>query len=593
MKFCIITILALLTCLSFTLTACDSPEKKAENYMKRGDEFFKTKDYDHARLEYLNAVQQQPANAKAFFKLGITYEAQGNFPKAFSNFLTAEQQNTSHDRALTKIAEYFIISKRYDESSLRINKLLKLNPKHSQAYALRALMALRLKDIDKAEKSAKISLQYNSGNITAHATLAHIYGLRGDLTKALAITSKGIARNPEDISLLLLKVSFLDQLNDELGITQTYQQIFDLAPQVITFRKDLVQHQIKKDKLDEAEKTLRDAVAQIKDNEIIKKDLIFFLNKYYNFTKAKDEITSLVAAGLKEETGLFWLAQIHMIHEQPKQSIEILKKLANNDIFEGIPLFSREILAQIYYEREDILSTKKWVREILQHKADNVEALFLKASIMADSKDIENAALTLNIILRDTPTHSKSLYKMAHLMMLQKRFDIAMDSANKLLDINKNINALFLKADIFTAMGHAEDAIALYKTLHEKAPEEEDIANNYAFLLAEYKSDDKQALTLALSIVQKFESSDNIHLLDTLAWVYFRLGEFDKAAHLMNKIMQSKEHISAELYYHYGAILAATGDKVGAKKALTRATQGKKGYSGLEHAKNKLKSLSN
>ena len=117
-------------------------------------------------------------------------------------------------------------------------------------------------------------------------------------------------------------------------------------------------------------------------------------------------------------------------------------------------------------------------------------------------------------------------------------------------------------------------------------------ANNLAFLLADQKYNDPKSLEKAATLIEAFANSEDPHLLDTVAWVYFRQGRFEKAHNIMKKVMKASEKLSPAIYYHQGSILAQKGDTEGAKVALTIATKENPSFSGYYHAQTLLKKLS-
>ncbi|MBQ5353415.1 MAG: tetratricopeptide repeat protein [Alistipes sp.] len=54
-------------------------------------------------------------------------------------------------------------------------------------------------------------------------------------------------------------------------------------------------------------------------------------------------------------------------------------------------------------------------------------------------------------------------------------------------------------------------------------------------------------------------SPNNATYLDTLAWVYYKLGEYEEAKRVMQQAMSFDKEKSPELALHYGDILDALG----------------------------------
>jgi tetratricopeptide (TPR) repeat protein len=153
-----------------------------------------------------------------------------------------------------------------------------------------------------------------------------------------------------------------------------------------------------------------------------------------------------------------------------------------------------------------------------------------------------------------------------------------------------DFRAPLLLADLAMRATRYPEATAIYADILSRNPDMQVAANNYAELVADYQYNDSAALEKARLAVDRFQSSDNPALLDTVAWVYYRLGQYQLAASLMQRVMTSKD-ITPQMHYHYGALLLKQGDKDKASAELKKATGEGVVYPGLEDAKAALAQL--
>ncbi|MBQ9138778.1 MAG: tetratricopeptide repeat protein [Alistipes sp.] len=98
------------------------------------------------------------------------------------------------------------------------------------------------------------------------------------------------------------------------------------------------------------------------------------------------------------------------------------------------------------------------------------------------------------------------------------------------------------------------------------------VLNNYAYHLAVTGKSLNQALQMAKRATEL--SPNNATYLDTLAWVYYKLGDYEDAKRVMQQAMSFDKDNSSELALHYGDILDALGSTFMAqtywRKALER-----------------------
>jgi tetratricopeptide (TPR) repeat protein len=150
--------------------------------------------------------------------------------------------------------------------------------------------------------------------------------------------------------------------------------------------------------------------------------------------------------------------------------------------------------------------------------------------------------------------------------------------------------APLLLADIATRAARYPEATKIYEELLAVNPEMDIAANNYAELIADYQYTDTAALEKARIAVDRFQASDQPALLDTVAWVYYRLGQYQQAASFMQRVVTSKD-ITPQMHYHYGAMLLKQGNKEQAAIELKKATADNATYPGIEDAKLLLSQL--
>ena len=253
MKFLLLIALVL-------LGACDRQDREAR-YLRQGNALFTAGQYDKARLDYKNALRISPADPEIYYRLGLVDEAQRNVGGAFGYFLQAEQQNEHYQPALLKLASYDLAANHPEEARKRVDILLADTSDLPQTHALNAALLLRQADFTATEREAKAALAADPANITAFSVLTGLYLAQNKPVLAGQTIDAGIAKNPTDLSLLLLKAQLFEQLHNPAKIAEAYQSIFKLQPETVQFRLDLAAIYIQSGDLDNAEATLHAAIA--------------------------------------------------------------------------------------------------------------------------------------------------------------------------------------------------------------------------------------------------------------------------------------------------------------------------------------------
>lgn len=157
-------------------------------------------------------------------------------------------------------------------------------------------------------------------------------------------------------------------------------------------------------------------------------------------------------------------------------------------------------------------------------------------------------------------------------------------------DVPADQRPRMMLGDLQTAQGEYNEAIENYQALLDINPGLDAAANNIAELIADYRYTDPAALEQARLAADRFQTSNNPLLLDTVGWVYYRQGNVEQAITFLERALAAGK-VPAQVHYHYGAALLKQNKKDKAKQELTLAIQGPGNYPGLDDAKQMLAAL--
>jgi tetratricopeptide (TPR) repeat protein len=121
-------------------------------------------------------------------------------------------------------------------------------------------------------------------------------------------------------------------------------------------------------------------------------------------------------------------------------------------------------------------------------------------------------------------------------------------------------------------MKEYEQSDSLYEQALKLDPNSDLILNNYGYSLSERGLQLERALEMATRAVKA--DSTNPSYLDTIGWVYYKLGNYVEAERYVRKAIDQGE-ASAVVHEHLGDVYFKLGEKEKAvewwKKALERA----------------------
>ncbi len=138
-------------------------------------------------------------------------------------------------------------------------------------------------------------------------------------------------------------------------------------------------------------------------------------------------------------------------------------------------------------------------------------------------------------------------------------------------------------AQAYGAAGQSAQAIHAYEGILKRFPGEPLAANNLAALLTSAKGD-PASLRQALALAAPFQNSGNAGFVDTLGWVYVKMGQYGRAIALLQRSVAAAPKISI-FQYHLGLAYYDEGNRTMAKAHLRAALADGAQFPGAAQAK--------
>jgi len=215
--------------------------------------------------------------------------------------------------------------------------------------------------------------------------------------------------------------------------------------------------------------------------------------------------------------------------------------------------------------------------------------LMLGKVYLADSKTEKGVSLIEEVILsRPEVEEPYLLLSQAHLV--QKDSSSAREALIKGRDnVSRSLKIPMKLAALYETEGNHEKAISLYREVNTQNPDNLVVINNLASMLSDYgngSSDLEDAKTLII----KLEESNQPIFLDTIGWVYYKLGDSKKAIEFLSDVVEKAPQINI-FNYHLGMAYKLSGDKEKAKIYLEKSLAGAGQHKNSAAAKAALQEL--
>jgi len=151
---------------------------------------------------------------------------------------------------------------------------------------------------------------------------------------------------------------------------------------------------------------------------------------------------------------------------------------------------------------------------------------------------------------------------------LERWGDIERETASLLERFPDNRQLLFARAAALERLGRSDEAATTFQALLERNPDDAEAANYLGYMWADLGVHLDEALTLIRHAVEL--APDNPAYIDSLGWVYFRLGHLDEAERWLRRAVADSPGDGTVLA-HLGEVLAAQGKTGEARQTLQHA----------------------
>ena len=371
----------------------------------------------------------------------------------------------------------------------------------------------------------------NLGNAYTYMIRAETYSSFGQTDKAREDFEHAAAIEPNNIEVWLMRSEFYRSIGELEEAIDDIQNALSLDSSDIRIQKQAISLLLKSDDADEVlqgKNIFTEAYNSNPDDTDLRlyKAKSLLMERTTPATKKAEQILQQMTED-QPEISQAWelLGKISLSREQAGKAMEIaLRGLSHTPKDKALLLLKAHAEAK----RSPILAipTLKALREV---DPNNIEVALLMAKVYVAVGEPEKAVNLLEAQLAycvGTPKEKDVKITLA----------VALNESGNKEDAQKIFKSLprpdYVEAitDIaqrLQAGGRSEEAIPLYQRALELQPDNLTVINNLAWIICEDEGKPREALELAQRGLKI--SPDYIDLIDTRGFIYYQMGEFDKA----------------------------------------------------------------
>jgi tetratricopeptide (TPR) repeat protein len=183
--------------------------------------------------------------------------------------------------------------------------------------------------------------------------------------------------------------------------------------------------------------------------------------------------------------------------------------------------------------------------------------------LMGQRKFVEAITHFGECLLND-PADTRQRYLLAVAHFQHQDYYQAIEQIDLLLELDpKNVDALAMKGDALAAVQDFPNAEKTFKQVIVLRPDHALVLNNYSYLLAERGERLEEALEMSRKAVD--DEPENTSYLDTLGWIYYKLGQYPQALEFVRRAVELEDD-SAVILEHLGDIYEKMDDMQNAQR---------------------------
>ncbi len=419
------------------------------------------------------------------------------------------------DEAYLLLGEVATKAGNYNEAELYFKKALEINPGSFLAYSYLGELYREKKEISKEINIYKFASEIFTQNPIFFQRLAEAYLEKNDPHEALKTIEKAISLSPFSSELLLTKSKILMKLQKFDDSINTLNKILEINPNFLEAKIYLLENFMQIYEYKKATQILLD-LEKVGDAGIPKRELYKTLG--YLFTLMKDYKSAKFYLGKAWEYGkddLIIYSYLSYIYRELGE-----KHLALKMAEEGLkinpknkPLIINKIFALSDLEK----SSEAW--DLINNefkKSGDLDFLFTGISIFIEKKDWKKGEEYINSILKRHFKNEELYLRIGNFYEKMGKFEKAEKALKKAISLNPSF-------------GNALNYLAYSWAIRDKNLE--------------------KALELANKAVKL--DPENPDYLDTLGWIYFKMGKIEEAEKYLEKAF-SKKPWEPEILEHLG-----------------------------------------
>lgn len=495
-----------------------------------------------------------------YFLWGKSAELEGKYDEAIEAYQKALICDSKAYHIMRGLAVLYLRRGQNEQAAELIQKVIEADPTDLQA---RSLLANLYNAMGRKDEAANVYLEIlhdNPDNLNVMLFLGSLYAGNRQFEKAQDVFEKIVEQEPESYAAHYYLAKIYSELHLYDKSFAAYEKALSLNwSAMLAF--EVAEAYENQEKHDKAIELYRRILEEDETNEQARALLVTVYWRQGEYDMALKELKELRSYAKDVQKVDFFIGRLLLDQKRFDEAIAFFSRiLEENPHLES----ARYMLITAYYQKGDLESAKKILRQIEPDNERYQDAILMLARILHEQNNIDGAVEALKNGIADSTGKVIDLYIALALMYYEQ------DQAEKGLLVYQEAlkkypdepNLLFEYGLYLDRMGDTEGALVEMQKVLEFDPQNPYALNYVGYTWAEKNLNLEKSLEYIKQAVS-LKPEDGF-IRDSLGWVYYKLGEYEQAVAELEKALE----LAAEdptIYEHMGDAYLMVGME---KKAL-------------------------
>ncbi len=392
------------------LAGCKTSEERAEGYFQSGLTLLEAGDVDRALVELRNVFALNPRHKAARLVYADAQRDRGLLTDAYGQYLAVLDQYPDTPEALIALSEIAILANSWDDAEIHGRAAADLLPADPRVKVITAMLdyraAVMTEDVAATAApvaTARQALLDDPASVIARKIVIDHDINAGDIPEAIALIKDGLALDPDQLDMHVIRLGLLDSSGDTAGVQAALEEMSVQFPENLQVREMLITWYVEQDNLSAAEAYLR-RLASAPDATIDQKiTVVDFLSQTQGPDAAKLELEKLIAS--EEDNGRYRVLRATILFTQGQRDAAIteMEAIVAGAVTSDQARDSKIVLAQMLEANGDNARARAYVSEVIAEDPGHVEALKMSAQWLIAADTPDEAILALRQALAQAP----------------------------------------------------------------------------------------------------------------------------------------------------------------------------------------------